>query len=176
MFDLDYLTDSMNYIPVSLQNQANPAGSKEVIDIDVQTEEAADLMVVSSTSLTGTTRKAAVTEKIVKKKTRSPKHPSSTPISKSADDIMTFRKELDALALKYLGPVPVTAPTSTNPVLLGVGKDVAGSTWTCQLSLANWMQIGSELNTGETERVQRREGKDPMTKEDLQAEVQASKC
>ncbi|GKD79602.1 retrovirus-related pol polyprotein from transposon TNT 1-94, partial [Tanacetum coccineum] len=26
--------------------------------------------------------------------------PSSTPISKSADDIMAFRKELDALALK----------------------------------------------------------------------------
>ncbi|GKF40988.1 putative ribonuclease H-like domain-containing protein, partial [Tanacetum coccineum] len=57
MFDLDYLTDSMNYIPVSLQNQANPAGSKEVIDIDVQTEDDADLMVVSSTSLA--TRKAA---------------------------------------------------------------------------------------------------------------------
>ncbi|GJU95044.1 putative ribonuclease H-like domain-containing protein [Tanacetum coccineum] len=54
MFDLDYLTDSMNYIPVSLQNQANPAGSKEVIDIDVQTEEAEELLVVSSTS-----RKAA---------------------------------------------------------------------------------------------------------------------
>ncbi|GKG17948.1 hypothetical protein Tco_0372246, partial [Tanacetum coccineum] len=52
MFDLDYLTDSMNCIPVSVQNQANPADSKEVIDIDVQTEEAADLMVVSSTSLT----------------------------------------------------------------------------------------------------------------------------
>ncbi|GJU18189.1 putative ribonuclease H-like domain-containing protein [Tanacetum coccineum] len=91
MFDLDYLTDSMNYIPVSLQNQANPAGSKEVIDIDVQTEEAEELMVVSSTS-----RKAA-----------------------SADDIMTFRKELDALALKHLGPVPATAPTSTNPVNTG---------------------------------------------------------
>ncbi|GJZ04159.1 ribonuclease H-like domain-containing protein [Tanacetum coccineum] len=109
MFDLDYLTDSMNYIPVSLQNQTNPAGSKEVIDIDVQTEEAADLMVVSSTSLTGAT----------KKKTHSPKQPSSTPISKSADDIMTFRKELDALALKHLGPVPATAPTSTNPVNTG---------------------------------------------------------
>ncbi|GJZ50496.1 hypothetical protein Tco_0604686 [Tanacetum coccineum] len=95
MFDLDYLTDSMNYVPVSLQNQANPAGSKEVIDIDVQTEEAADLM------------------------THSPKQPSSTPISKSADDIMTFRKELDALALKHLGPVPATAPTSTNPVNTG---------------------------------------------------------
>ncbi|GJR17419.1 putative ribonuclease H-like domain-containing protein [Tanacetum coccineum] len=119
MFDLDYLTDSMNYIPVSLQNQANPAGSKEVIDIDVQTEEAADLMVVSSTSLTEATRKAAVSAKIATKKTPSPKQPSSTPISKSADDIMTFRKELDALALKHLGPVPATAPTSTNPVNTG---------------------------------------------------------
>ncbi|GKC97188.1 hypothetical protein Tco_1167463, partial [Tanacetum coccineum] len=99
--------DSMNYIPVYLQNQANPAGSKEVIDIDVQTKEAADLMVVSSTSLTGATRKATVSEKI------------ATSISKSADDIMTFRKELDALALKHLGPVPTTAPTSTNPVNTG---------------------------------------------------------
>ncbi|GKF85501.1 hypothetical protein Tco_0253328, partial [Tanacetum coccineum] len=72
------------------------------IDIDVQTEEAADLMVVSSTSLTGATRNAAVSEKIAKKKTYSPKQPSSTPISKSADDIMTFRKELDALALRKL--------------------------------------------------------------------------
>ncbi|GJR93120.1 putative ribonuclease H-like domain-containing protein [Tanacetum coccineum] len=98
MFDLDYLTDSMNYIP---------------------TEEAAELMVVSSTSLTEATRKAAVSEKIAKKKTHSPKQPSSTPISKSADDIMTFRKELDALALKHLGPVPATAPTSTNPVNTG---------------------------------------------------------
>ncbi|GJR08450.1 reverse transcriptase domain-containing protein [Tanacetum coccineum] len=114
MFDLDYLTDSMNYIPVSLQNQANPAGSKEVIDIDVQTEEAEELMVVSSTS-----RKAAVSENIATKKTHSPKQPSSTPISKSADDIMAFRKELDALALKHLGPVPATAPTSTTPVNTG---------------------------------------------------------
>ncbi|GJX85406.1 putative ribonuclease H-like domain-containing protein [Tanacetum coccineum] len=122
MFDLDYLTDSMNYIPVSLQNQANPAGSKEVIDIDVQTEEAADLMVVSSTSLTEATRKAAVSAKTATKKTPSPKQPSSTPISKSADDIMTFRKELDALALKHLGPVPATAPTSTNPVNTGSGN------------------------------------------------------
>ncbi|GKG40583.1 hypothetical protein Tco_0467360, partial [Tanacetum coccineum] len=58
-------------------------------------------------------------EKIAKKKTHSPKQPSSTPISKSADDIITFRKELDALALKHLGPVPATAPTSTNHVNTG---------------------------------------------------------
>ncbi|GJW66017.1 ribonuclease H-like domain-containing protein [Tanacetum coccineum] len=88
-------------------------GTKEVIDIDVQTEEAADLLVVSSTSLKGATRKAADSEKIATKK------PSSTPISKSADDIMTFRKELDALALKHLGPVPATAPTSTTLLIIG---------------------------------------------------------
>ncbi|GJR03656.1 putative ribonuclease H-like domain-containing protein [Tanacetum coccineum] len=106
MFDLDYLTDSMNYIPVS-------------VHIDVQTEEAAELMVITSTSLTEATRKAAVSEEIATKKTHSPKQPSSTPISKSADDIMIFRKELDALALKHLGPVSATEPTSTNPVNTG---------------------------------------------------------
>ncbi|GKG12246.1 hypothetical protein Tco_0346483, partial [Tanacetum coccineum] len=100
----------MNYIPVSMQNQANPAGSKEVFNIDVQTKEDADLMMVSSTSLF---------EKIATKKTHSQRQSSSTPISKSADDIMTFRKELDALALKHLGPVPTTVPTSTNPVNTG---------------------------------------------------------
>ncbi|GJX07784.1 hypothetical protein Tco_0195716 [Tanacetum coccineum] len=114
MFDLDYLTDSMNYIPVSLQNQANHAGSKEVIDIDVQTEEAEELLVVSSTS-----RPAAGSEHNATKKSLSSKKPSSTPISKSADDIMVFRKELDALALKHLGPVPTSVPTSTNPVNTG---------------------------------------------------------
>ncbi|GKB34048.1 hypothetical protein Tco_0878990, partial [Tanacetum coccineum] len=31
MFDIDYLTDSLNYIPVSLENQTNPhAGTSEV--------------------------------------------------------------------------------------------------------------------------------------------------
>ncbi|GJT72928.1 putative ribonuclease H-like domain-containing protein [Tanacetum coccineum] len=63
-------------------------GSKEVIDIDVHTEEAAELMVVSSTSQTEATRKTAISEKIATKKTHSPKQPSSTPISKSADDII----------------------------------------------------------------------------------------
>ncbi|GJV00258.1 putative ribonuclease H-like domain-containing protein [Tanacetum coccineum] len=45
----------------------------------------------------------SLSEKIATKKTHSPRQPSSTPISKSADDIMTFREELDALALKALG-------------------------------------------------------------------------
>ncbi|GKF36477.1 hypothetical protein Tco_0113235 [Tanacetum coccineum] len=133
MFDLDYLTNSMNYIHVSVQNQANPAGSKEVIDIDVHTEEDANLVVVSSTSLS---------KKIAPKKTHSQRQPSSTPISKSANDIMTFRKELDALALKHLGPVPTTVPTtvptSTNPVNTGS---------------FNLNTTFEEVNTGNTEAI-----------------------
>ncbi|GJR69837.1 ribonuclease H-like domain-containing protein [Tanacetum coccineum] len=48
-----------------------------------------------------------------------------------------------------------------------------GSTPSAELNTGS--TPSAELNTGETERVQRREGKDPMTEEDLQAEVQASK-
>ncbi|GJS91902.1 putative ribonuclease H-like domain-containing protein [Tanacetum coccineum] len=48
-----------------------------------------------------------------------------------------------------------------------------GSTPSAQVNTAEVNT--AELNTGETERVQRRKGKDPMTEEDLQAEVQASK-
>ncbi|GJV02963.1 hypothetical protein Tco_1336532 [Tanacetum coccineum] len=48
-----------------------------------------------------------------------------------------------------------------------------GSTPSAQVNTGS--TPSAELNTGETERVQRREGKDPMTEEDLQAEVQASK-
>ncbi|GJU54675.1 hypothetical protein Tco_1228389 [Tanacetum coccineum] len=48
-----------------------------------------------------------------------------------------------------------------------------GSTPTAQVNTARVNT--AELNTGETERVQRREGKAPMTEEDLQTEVQASK-
>ncbi|GJZ24517.1 hypothetical protein Tco_0561976 [Tanacetum coccineum] len=73
--------------------RANPRfkGGCGVIDIDVRTEDGfwQDLMVVSSTEAT---RKAAVSEKIATKKTHSPTKSSSTPISKSVDDIMTFRK------------------------------------------------------------------------------------
>ncbi|GJR32928.1 hypothetical protein Tco_1109160 [Tanacetum coccineum] len=82
----------------------------EIMKVRVCEMEDAVLMDGSSTSLS---------EKIVTKKTHSQRQPSSTPISKSAEDIMTFRKELDALALKHLGPVPTTVSTSTNPVNTG---------------------------------------------------------
>ncbi|GKB42347.1 hypothetical protein Tco_0887289 [Tanacetum coccineum] len=82
---------------VSLQNQANLQVAKVVIDSDVQMRRlAGDCW-----------------------KTHSSKQPSSTPISKSAEDIMTFRNELDALALKHLGTSTANSTTSTNPVITG---------------------------------------------------------
>ncbi|GJT91408.1 hypothetical protein Tco_1080253 [Tanacetum coccineum] len=40
MFDIDYLTDSMNYIPVSLENQANPYAKEEILTEPQQEKEA----------------------------------------------------------------------------------------------------------------------------------------
>ncbi|GKG01367.1 hypothetical protein Tco_0306072, partial [Tanacetum coccineum] len=97
--------------------------SKEVLDIDLQTEEAAELMVVTSTSLTKATRKAAVSEEIATKKIHSPKQSSSTPISKSADDIMTFRKELVAEILKKFDLVNVKAAITPMETKLPLTKD-----------------------------------------------------
>ncbi|GJW95004.1 putative ribonuclease H-like domain-containing protein [Tanacetum coccineum] len=62
LFDLDYLTDSMNYHPVSSENQANlhagqqeanqNAGTKEIIDVgdsDKEDDSAQDLLLIHST-------------------------------------------------------------------------------------------------------------------------------
>ncbi|GKG23706.1 hypothetical protein Tco_0391742, partial [Tanacetum coccineum] len=39
MFDIDYLTDSMNYIPMSLENQAKPHASTSVVTNHAGTSE-----------------------------------------------------------------------------------------------------------------------------------------
>ncbi|GKG17156.1 hypothetical protein Tco_0362113, partial [Tanacetum coccineum] len=54
MFDIDYLTDSMNYIPVSLENQANNAGILEetnsagTLQTPKEKDEEVELIVVPS--------------------------------------------------------------------------------------------------------------------------------
>ncbi|GJY22417.1 ribonuclease H-like domain-containing protein [Tanacetum coccineum] len=70
MFDIDYLTDSMNYIPVSLDNQANPhvgasevtnsAGTSQTLKLNASKEkdEDVELSVVPST-MRNTEEKAA---------------------------------------------------------------------------------------------------------------------
>ncbi|GJW59081.1 ribonuclease H-like domain-containing protein [Tanacetum coccineum] len=74
-----------NYILDLMQNQANPAKvQKRSLTFDVQTEELKKNSLLVSSSF----RKAA--------------------------DSGNTMKELDALALKHLGPVPTSVPTSTN--------------------------------------------------------------
>ncbi|GKA87708.1 hypothetical protein Tco_0809472, partial [Tanacetum coccineum] len=66
-----------------------------------------------------------------------------------------------------------TASTAVNTGSTPSAQVNTGLTPSAQVNAA---EINTaELNTGETERVKRREGKAPMTEEDLQAEVQASK-
>ncbi|GJR23230.1 hypothetical protein Tco_0971757 [Tanacetum coccineum] len=62
---------------------------------------------------------------------------------------------------------------STPSAQVNTAQVNTGSTPSAQVNTGS--TPSAELNTGETERVQRREGKAPMTEEDLQAEVQASK-
>ncbi|GKE80036.1 hypothetical protein Tco_1550036, partial [Tanacetum coccineum] len=113
MFDIDYLTDSMNYIPVSLENQANPhastsevtnsAGTSHTLNTIASEEkdEEVELIVVPSA--------VKITEEKVKSRTSSinskkeeiltepqqEKKVSSTDTSEDNPKIIAFRRELD---------------------------------------------------------------------------------
>ncbi|GKF29928.1 hypothetical protein Tco_0096270 [Tanacetum coccineum] len=108
MFDIDYLTDSMNYILVSLDNQANPhAGVSEVSN---------------STGTSQTPNSNASEEKdedvelIV---VPSAKKVSSADTSEDNPKILAFRRELEEIALKHLGTVSENNSTSTPLVNTG---------------------------------------------------------
>ncbi|GJR41352.1 ribonuclease H-like domain-containing protein [Tanacetum coccineum] len=137
MFDIDYLTDSMNYIPVSLENQANPhAGASEVTNnagtsqtpssnASEQKEEDVELIVVPSTvrntvekaesrkSSTNSKKEEILTELQQEKKA------SSTDTSEDNPKILAFRRELEEIALKHLGNVSENTTTSTPSVNTG---------------------------------------------------------
>ncbi|GJU06768.1 putative ribonuclease H-like domain-containing protein [Tanacetum coccineum] len=104
MFDIDYLTDSMNYIPVSLENQANPhAGTSEITEEEVE----------SRTSSTNSKKEEILTEPQQGKKV------SSTNTLEDNPKIQAFRRELEEIALKHLGTVPENNSTSTPLVNTG---------------------------------------------------------
>ncbi|GJY63605.1 putative ribonuclease H-like domain-containing protein [Tanacetum coccineum] len=118
MFDIDYLTDSMNYIPVSLENQTNPhAGTSEVTNSagTLQTpnanaseeEDKAEELIVVPTALQNL-------------KTQE-KEAYSTGISEDTPKILAFRRDLDELALNHLREVPKNKATSTTSVNSGSG-------------------------------------------------------
>ncbi|GJU85298.1 ribonuclease H-like domain-containing protein [Tanacetum coccineum] len=137
MFDIDYLTDSMNYIPVSLENQANPhAGASEVtnsagtsqtpsFNASEEKDEDVELIVVPSTvrnteekaesrkSSTNSKKEEILTELQQEKKA------SSTDTSEDNPKILAFRRELEEIALKHLGKVSENTTTSTTSVNTG---------------------------------------------------------
>ncbi|GJT11761.1 putative ribonuclease H-like domain-containing protein [Tanacetum coccineum] len=137
MFDIDYLTDSMNYIPVSLENQANPhAGTSEVTNnagtsqttnsnASEEKDEEVELIVVPSavkitvekvesrTSSTNSKKEETLTEPQQGKKV------TSTDTLEDNPKIQAFRRELEEVALKHLGTVPENNSISTPSVNTG---------------------------------------------------------
>ncbi|GJU47464.1 putative ribonuclease H-like domain-containing protein [Tanacetum coccineum] len=123
MFDIDYLSDSMNYIPVSLENQANPhAGASEVTNnagtptsiASEEKDEEVELIVVPSAVRIPEEKDESRTSS-----TNSKKEVSSTDSLEDNPKIQAFRRELDEVALKHLGTVPENNTTSTPSVNTG---------------------------------------------------------
>ncbi|GKE98788.1 hypothetical protein Tco_0022139 [Tanacetum coccineum] len=124
MFDNDYLTDSKNYIPVSLKNQAKPhactsavtnhAGTSEVTNsagtpntnASKEEDEAKELIIVPT-----------AVQHTAEKKEASPKG-----ISEDAPNILAFQKELDAIDQKHLGATLENNTSSTPSVNTSSGS------------------------------------------------------
>ncbi|GJS46935.1 putative ribonuclease H-like domain-containing protein [Tanacetum coccineum] len=143
MFDIDYLTDSMNYIPVSLENQTNPhAGTSEVTNSagTLQTpnanaseeEDEAEELIVVPTAVRHTASKVGPRKSSTNSKAEEfltelqnlktqEKEAYSTGISEDTPEILAFRRELDELAPKHLREVPKNKATSTTSVNSGSG-------------------------------------------------------
>ncbi|GJR53340.1 putative ribonuclease H-like domain-containing protein [Tanacetum coccineum] len=150
MFDIDYLTDSMNYIPVSLENQAKPhagtsavtnhAGTSEVTNsagtpntnASEEEDEAEELIIVPTavqhTAAKVGTRKPSTNSKKEECLTElqnlksQEKEASPNGISEDAPDILAFQKELDEIAQKHLGAALENKTTSTPSVNTGSGS------------------------------------------------------
>ncbi|GJS99316.1 putative ribonuclease H-like domain-containing protein [Tanacetum coccineum] len=139
MFDIHYLTDSMNYIPVSLENQSNPhTGTSEVTNsastlqtpnanASEEEDEAEELIVVPTAVRQVGPRKSSTNSKaeeflteLQNLKTQE-KEAYSTGISEDTPEILAFRRKLDELATKHLSEVPKNKATSTTSVNSGSG-------------------------------------------------------
>ncbi|GJS41613.1 putative ribonuclease H-like domain-containing protein [Tanacetum coccineum] len=143
LFDIVYLTDSMNYISVSLENQTNPhAGTSEVTNSagTLQTpnanafeeeDEVEDLIVVPTAvqhtaanveprkSSTNSKAEDFLTELQNLKTQENEAYP--TGILEDTPETLAFRRELDKLAQKHLRKVPKNKATSTTSVNSGSG-------------------------------------------------------
>ncbi|GKD64850.1 hypothetical protein Tco_1306958, partial [Tanacetum coccineum] len=141
MFDIDYLTDSMNYIPVSLENQAKPhAGTSKVTNsagtsntnASEEEDEAEELIIVPTavqhTAKKVGTRKPSTNSKkeecLIELQNLKSQEKEASPkgVTEDAPDILAFRKELDKIAQKHLGATLKNNTTSTPSVNTGNGS------------------------------------------------------
>ncbi|GJU80967.1 putative ribonuclease H-like domain-containing protein [Tanacetum coccineum] len=121
MFDIDYLTDSMNYIPVSLENQTNPHAEDEAEELIVVPTPVRHTVSKVRPRKSSTNSKAEeFLTKLQNLKTQE-NEAYSTSISEDTPEILAFRRELDELAPKHLREVPKNKATSTTSVKSGSG-------------------------------------------------------
>ncbi|GJS03638.1 hypothetical protein Tco_0320146 [Tanacetum coccineum] len=120
-FEIDYLTDSMNYIPVSLENQANHAGISEEtnsagssIASEEKDEEVEIIVVPSAVKIPEEKDESRTTSKNSKPEETLTEPQTEMKDSSTNPKIQAFRRELEEIALKHLGNVPENNTTSTN--------------------------------------------------------------
>ncbi|GJU48308.1 putative ribonuclease H-like domain-containing protein [Tanacetum coccineum] len=124
------------------------SGEAQEEQISPSTLEAAQILTnVASEGFKGS--QAPLGSKIYKRKSKSTKTPTKILHFEEPDSAQVNTAQVNTAELN---------PDSTPSAQINTGEVNA-----------------AEVNTGEAERVQRRKGKEPMTEEDLQAEVQASK-
>ncbi|GJU58190.1 ribonuclease H-like domain-containing protein [Tanacetum coccineum] len=121
MFDIDYLTDSMNYIPVSLENQANHAGISEETNsagssiASEEKDEEVEIIVVPSAVKIPEEKGASRTSSTNSKPEETLTEPQTEMKDSSTNPkIQAFRRELEEISLKHLGNIPENNTTSTN--------------------------------------------------------------
>ncbi|GJT66577.1 putative ribonuclease H-like domain-containing protein, partial [Tanacetum coccineum] len=100
MFDIEYLTNSMNYIPVSLENQANPYAAVKNTEEKVETRK----------SSTNSKKEKILTE---------PQQEKEASSTEDNPKTLVFREELEEIAQKHLGIVPENNSTNTLSVNYG---------------------------------------------------------
>ncbi|GJW42702.1 putative ribonuclease H-like domain-containing protein, partial [Tanacetum coccineum] len=125
MFDIDYLTDSMNYIPVCLENQANNAGISEETNsagtsqtpesiASEEKDEEVELIVVPSAVKIPEEKDESRTSSTNSKKEETLTEPQKEMKDSSTDPkIQAFRKRSWKNCLRHLGPVLEKQNTTT---------------------------------------------------------------
>ncbi|GJS71865.1 putative ribonuclease H-like domain-containing protein [Tanacetum coccineum] len=121
MFDVDYLADSMNYIPVSLENQTNPHAEDEAEDLIVVPPAVRHTASKVGPRKSSTNSKAEEFLTELQNLKTQENEAYSIGILEDTPEILAFRREFDELAPKHLRKVPKNKATSTTSINSGSG-------------------------------------------------------